>query len=272
MSVDVGPRVLASLDKTFKDEAKVNDMLTDIKAKRFDALALTTEAIVKAAKADDSINLAAAFAGDTKQMNVLNDQIGLALGFREKVEVVDGKGAKTYKIATAKAVVKYFPGPKDDKKSLEYQRKNTFRSNFLHLVKKCAQAAHAIIEKDMKIAIDKESGTLQLTGPEVKKVFGQETVLLNDKVTVGDGENVTTLKAKPSFTAIAKLGAAAEGQTLQTRKDSRVASGAVDPQVAVQSIAHSLVQALNKMTDKPDAKTVEALESAYSAIDKVLPK
>lgn len=272
LSIEVGPKVLGILDKTFKDEAKANEMLGEIKAKRFDALAMTTEAIVKAAKADDSINLAATFSGDTKQMNILNDQLGLALGFREKIEVVDGKGEKSFKIATAKGVVKYFPGPKEDKKSVEYQRKNTFRSNFLHLVKKCAQAAHAIIEKDMKISIDKDTGTLQIAGPEVKKVFGQDSVLLNDKLTIGEGENVTTLKAKPSFTAIAKLGAEAEGQTLTTRKDSRVASGAVNPQTAIQSIAHSLVQALSKLSEKPDAKTIEALEAVYSAVDKVLPK
>jgi hypothetical protein len=234
-------------------------------------LAQTTQAIVKAAKNDSSIDLSIAFSGDAKKMNLLNDQIGLALGFREVTTLpATETAAEIKRIGYAKAVLKYFPGPKDDKNAPETKRKATLRSNFLHMVKKCAQAASGIITTETDIVTDKATGTLQLTGPAIKKTFGQETVLLNEKQTVGDGEKAVKLAVKPSFTAVAKIGAEAAGKTLTTRKDSRVASNATDPSVAVQNIAKSLAEACAKLKTPADDATKRALSIAQSAIDKVL--
>jgi hypothetical protein len=270
LSLDVGPAVISGLDKSYKDEAKANQLLQEVNGKRYDLLSQLTLAIVKAAKADDTIDLSVAFSGEAKRMNVLNDQIGIALGFREVTQMENKKGDVIAKIGYAKAVQKFFPTAKDDKKAPETVRKATMRSNFLHMIKKCAQAAAAVIEKDITIKQDKASGTLQISGPEVVKQFGAETVLLNERQTIGEGEQATKLKEKPSFTTLARIGAEASGKTLQIRKDSRAASNAVDPDTALQSICNTLVQSLNKLTGKPAAKTVESLQSVQSAIAKVL--
>ncbi|HEY6020873.1 MAG TPA: hypothetical protein VIY48_13530 [Candidatus Paceibacterota bacterium] len=269
ISKDVGPAVLAGLDKSYKDEAKANQLIEEVKSKRYDLLSSMTLAIVKAAKADDTINLDASFSGEAKKMNVLNDQLGLALGFREVVKGKDSAGNEVAKITYAKEVTKYFPTAKDDKKAPETIRKATLRSNFLHMLKKCAQAAAAIVEKDLTVTQDKASGTLQISGPAVTKAFGSDTVLLNEKQTVGEGENSVKLKEKPSFTALAKMGAEAAGKVLQPRVDSRV-GGAVDTDTALPSLCNSLVAAINKVQGTPDAKTIEAFKAVQSAMAKYL--
>jgi hypothetical protein len=265
LSTDIGPYVIAGLSKSYVDESKANQILDEVAKKRFDLLAQTTAAIVKAAKADPSIDLTATFKDDKKAMNKLNDQLGLALGFREVYTTIVNNEERQ-KIGTAKAVLKYFPGPKEDKKNPVVVQKATVRSNFLHMLKKCASAASAIVAQNIDVKPDKETGTLLLTGPTIKQKFGQDSVLLNDKLSVGEGENAKKLKEKPSFTAIAKMGAEAAGKTLQVRKDSRVASGAVDPDTAVQSLCNSLSAGLGKLKDKPTPKTVEALKALQIVI------
>ena len=273
LSVDVGPAVIAGLASTFKEEEKMLELQRGIESKRYDLLAQTTQAILKAATADESIDLSVAFAGDSKKMKILNDQLGLALGFREVTVLPATKegGPEVKRITWAKAVHKFFPTAKDtNKDSAEYKRKDTLRSNFLHMVKKCAQAANGIMVSDAKVAVDKESGTLQLSGPAIQEKFGQETIILNEKQVIGEGENKVKLAAKPSYTAVAALGAEAAGKVLQTRKDSRIASNAVDPATAVRSIAKSLADACGKLKLPADDETKRALSIAQNAIDKVL--
>jgi hypothetical protein len=272
LSVDVGPAVIAGLASTFKEEEKMLELQRGIESKRYDLLAQTTQAILKAATADESIDLSVAFAGDSKKMKILNDQLGLALGFREVTTLPATKegGPEVKRINWSKAVHKYFPTAKDGKDTAEYKRKDTLRSNFLHMVKKCAQAANGIMVSDAKVAVDKASGTLQLSGPAIQEKFGQETILLNEKQVIGEGENKVKLAAKPSYTAVAALGAEAAGKVLQTRKDSRIASNAVDPATAVRSIAKSLADACGKLKLPADDETKRALSIAQNAIDKVL--
>ncbi len=271
LSVEVGPAILAGLDKTYKDESKAREIMEGVESKRYDLLSQATLAIVKAAKADDSIDLSAAFSGDAKKMNLLNDQIGLALGFREVTETAPNKDGVTLKrIGYSKAAAKFFPTAKDDKKAPETVRKATLRSNFLHLIKKCEQAAAGIIDKGLTVSADKASGTLQLSGPAIEKQFGSKSVLLNEKQTVGDGEAAVKLKEKPSFTAIARMGAEAAGKTLTTRKQSGVSSNAVDPDTAIASLCKSLTDAIAKINGKPTEKMKTALTGAQSAIAKAL--
>jgi hypothetical protein len=270
LSLEVGPAVISGLDRSYKDEAKAKGMLEVIDKKKYDLLATMTAAIVKAVKADDTINLSATFNNDVKQMNLLNDQLGLALGFREVTRIQTETGKEIAKIGYAKSVLKFFPGPKDKKGDPEAQRKATLRSNFLHMLKKCAQAASGIIEKDITFKHDAKSGTLEISGPAVAAKFGSDKVLLDERQSIGSGDNVVKLKEKPSFTALAKMGAEAEGKTLQTRPQSGVASQAVTPDLALQSIANTFLQTISKLRAHPDAKTIEAMLAVKSAIDKVL--
>lgn len=269
MSAEVGPKVLAGLSESYVKEAQANKLIQEVEGKRFDLLAQLTQGIIKAAKADDTINLSATFGDDKKAMALLNDQLGLALGFREVTTVGEGDKA-VKKIGYAKAVLKYFPSPKDDKAAPETMKKATLRTNFLHMLKKCAQAASAAVESGMTVKKDDATGTLMISGPEVVKKFGQDSVLLNDKLTVRDDKGETKLKEKPSFTALARMGAEAHGKTLQTRKDSRVNTGAVDPDTAMLSICNSLIAGIGKLKKPIAAKVQEALKSVQSAVDKAL--
>lgn len=274
LSTDVGPAVLAGLASAYDKELKANAIMMEVESKRYDLLAQLTAAIVKAAKADDSIDLSVAFGSDNKKaMNVLNDQIGLALGYREKVITTDAGGNEIPRIQVAKAAAKYLASdPKLDKDSPQAKRLNTLRTNFAHTVKKCIMAASGIIEKDITFKSD-ASGTLQISGPEVKKAFGVDNVLLNEKQVLPaeqEGAEPVKLSQKPSFTALAKMGAEAAGKVLETRKQSGIGSSATDPGKAVQDIAKSLANACSKLKLPADEETKRALSIAQSAIDKVL--
>jgi hypothetical protein len=268
LSKDVGPMVIAGLAKAYEDEKKANELIDAVKAKRYDLLAATTAAIVKAAKADDSIDLSAAFKDNKKAINLMNAQIGLALGFREVETVGDGDKAKS-RLVYAKSVSKYFPTAKDPKDAPATIQKATTRSNFMHLVKKCAMAAHAIVLKDLDIKKDAKTGTLQITGPAVNKTFGAESVLLDEKITVGEGENKTKLKKKPSFTALAEMAAESEGKVVAKRGQTGTSGTAIDPSVAIQSVCTSLLSILPKLKAL-DPKTTESLKAARTAIDNAL--
>lgn len=268
ISADIGPTVLAGLDKAYKDEAKAQELLQAVEGKRYDLLSQLTNGILKAATADPSIDLTVAFAGDATKMNVLNDQLGLALGFREvTVMPATDKVQEIRRIGPAKGVAKYFPGPKDDKNTAEYKRKNTLRSNFLHMVKKCAQAASGIMASGTSVAVDKQSGTLRLSGPAITKTFGADSVVLNEKQVIGEGDAAVKLTAKPSFTAVAKMGAEAAGKPMTTRKQITTPT---DPAGAVMTIAKSLADACGKLKLPANDDVKRALSVAQSAIDKVL--
>jgi hypothetical protein len=261
LSTDVGPRVLATLAKADADEEKAAALLSEVGAKRYDALAEMTMAVTKAAKHDDTINLGSSFKDDKKAANLLFKQIRLALGIDEIVTV--GKGDKAVaKQQTAAGVSKYFPSPKDDKDGIEYKRKNTFRSNFSHQLKKCIQAAAGIIEENLTVKTNKEEGTLMISGPKVEQVFGKSEVILNEK----QGEGEDKLKVKPSFTALANIGAQAHGKVIAQRAQTGTSGKAVDADSVVLSQVAELLKTVNKISNvtEPQRKALESLVSTIN--------
>lgn len=271
LSVDVGPMVIAGLARVRQDEEKANEVLRSVDSKRYDLLATLTAGIVKAAKADQSIDLASAFkegADGAKAATLLNDQLGIALGFRHVVTVGD-KQRVDY---TAK-VAEYFPNKTLGTESEEYKKRSTFRSNFLHTLKKCVMAACGLVERKIDMKYDKKAGTLAISGPEVKAQFGQATVLLNEKQKVTDGKGKeTTLKEKPSFTAIAAKAAVAHGKQIHRGSNTRGAAGQAlaNPALALKALCAGMVKACAGIKGVPSADIKTALESAREAIDKVL--
>ena len=141
------------------------------------------------------------------------------------------------------------------------------------MLTKCIQSAISIVDDGIKMTMDKQSGTLQLSGPTVKDHFGEATVLLNEKQTQqrldkkGNVVGETKLKVKPSFTEMARRAAEAHGKQLTKRVDSRTAT--VDPAKHVADLCNMLVKALEKV-ENPSETLKKALESAANAIDKVL--
>jgi len=270
LSLDVGPKVIGILDRSLNEQAKGLDMLVQANGKKYEAMSLMTLGIVKAAQADPTIKLAAAFSGDRKQMETLSKQIGLALGFREISTVMDGD-KKIERVVTAKAVARYFPAAGEDTKSEDYQRKNTFRANFATTMKACAQAAEGIILAKAKAEFDVKSGTLRISGPKVKEVFGSDDILLNENASQKGKGKDEQLTVKPSFTAVRALAGDAHDAPVHRGSNTRgttvgSAPKVVDPETAIVSLAHTMVQALGKIEGDVTPKMKEALEGVMNAI------
>lgn len=256
LSTDVGVKVLETLDKTAKDEAKFREGLAGVEARRFEALSITTNAIVKAASADEAIDLNAAFSTDRARQNKLNAQIYIALGVKE---LMTFKGGKTT-VVTSKAAAKFFSTGKEDKNSPAYKAKKTMATNFAHLVKKCAQAAAGLIDMSAVVKTDKEAGTLLISGPKVKAAFGVDEVTLNEKRVDGMKEGL-----KPSYTEVARIAATNRDVVHTTRKDSRSAAITADKAIIAQ--CESLVASLGKFKGDVTDDMKAALVKVGDAID-----
>jgi hypothetical protein len=268
MSKDVGPIVIAGLAQAYADETKGRELITGAQSKTYNLLAQLTQAIVKAAKADTSIKLSVASGTDAKAQGLLNDQIGIALGFRDVITV--GSGDKTkQRVTYAKSVAQFFPMPNEDKQSDAYKRKTTMRSNFLHMVKKCELAADAIIQQDMDVKMDKASGSLMLSGPAVKKQFGQASVVLNEKQTVTDSKgNETKLNERPSFTALAAKAKESHGGTIHRGSNTRgdAATQLSNPGQALNALCKSVIEMLARVKN-PGPAQITSVKQVESAID-----
>lgn len=270
MQVDIGPKVVALFDRSAQADATALDHIDRAKNLKYDAISTLTLAIINAAKADKGIDLSAAFSGDRKAMEKLNDQIGLAIGLKEIVTTVDGD-KKVQRVVVAKSVAKYFPSAKDDKDSPEYKRKNTFRANFATQIKTCAQAAEGIIQTGVVVTMDNQAHTLKLSGPKVVEHFGQDNVLLNENASQkGDDAK---LKVKPSFAELRALGG--EKHDAEVKRGSNTRGTQIsaaqpktptDPDTALSSLCYSLIQGLGKYEGDLSAKVKDSLAMVMNAI------
>jgi len=297
LSLDVGPRVIAALFGFDQRASALSQELHELKGtKRYEQLTDITLHILKAAKADNRVDLTTAYSGDPKVWGKTLNQIGVALGFREeKVGAVGKNGVATSSVVTSPSVAKYFPMTGEtDKNTPDWQRKRTFYTNFLTQVKKCAQAAHAIMEKGIKAEFNQKAGTMMISGSEVRKHFGQERVLLDERKTIGEGDAKVELSEKPSFQALANMGAVVAGAGIEpgggehrgaragniaggmaqgaAQQTAGVVAGKMTMGDAVGSICKTLVQAIEKMTpkDKLSDDAVAQLEAAQNAIETLL--
>jgi len=268
MSKDIGVALIRELAATDADTEKGKAMLAAAATKRYDLQSKLTMAIVKAASNESSIDLSHAFSDDKKAQGLLNNQLGIALGYREVATLPNGKATVQY----VKDVYPYFPAPGEDRDTVEYKKKQTTRSGFLHRLKQCCMVANGIIADDTKAEIDKASGVLRLTGPAVKKQFGTSSVLLNEKQTVKDSKGTETkLTEKPSFTAIAARAAEAHGKVINRVSNTRGAGPGgfqgASPEKVVIAGADAMISALAKIKDVTDAMKdkLRALVTACNA-------
>lgn len=271
MSVSVGPVVLAAIGSYTQGERQIGELKRSIEQKQYEALAQMTAGIVKAAKADASIRLEGVF--EDKQAKArLNNQIYFALGLKHAI-TVGKEGSEKQKIVWTPEAAELIEPNEKDPKDLATQ-KGTIRTNLAHMLTKCTKAAVGIIDDDIKVDTDKASGSLMLTGPAVKKHFGEASVVLNEKQTVqvkdkkGAVVGEKQLLAKPSFTEIAKRAAEAHGQVHATRVDSRIGA-TVDVNKHIIDLAGMLLKAVNALKEVPDTVKT-ALESVANAIDEKL--
>lgn len=273
LSLDVGPAAIAAMVKSDQDRGNIDKLNREIESRDFTALSMLTQGIVKAANADSQITLGAIFGEDKKAKEALYDQLMIAIGVKEVR--ITGEGAKAREtVVFASAVKPYFPMAGEDKDSAEYKQKNTYRTNFYHSFKKCIQAGVTIQERKIKTQFDKDSGTLRISGPAVKKHFGHDNVLLNGKdkfdVSVGRGKKEVTLNSKPSFTELGRTAASDHGKTVQTRSDSRASVTSQTPEELVANVCKSLTSILSKLKLPLGEAVTKTLTSMRDNLDTFL--
>lgn len=271
ISKDVGPAVLASLAAAQKDEERAHELLGSVDSKRYDALSQMTRALVLAIDNDPHINIEDAFSTEKKRVERIYEQCRVALGIKVPRKIEIG-GVETIISEYAPAVAKLFPSKADKPGSDTHKRKDTLRSNFTHALKKCLGAAIGILDMNADMEVDKDTGTLLLTGPAVKVAFGSETVTLDGRQSVGEGESVVKLNMKPSYEGVAKIAQQKRGAVASPRKAGVSTAGAgpvqpVNSDEAFGSLCNSLIAALNKMQGRPSEDAVKAMLSVESAIN-----
>jgi hypothetical protein len=272
LSLDIGPKVIAIFDRSAQEQDKGHELLNSAQGKKYEGMSLLTQGIMKAAMNDQTIKLSDAFSGDRKKMEHLMKQLGLALGFREVQTQKDGD-KNVERVVVAKAVAKYFPGPNEDTKSPEYQRKNTFRANFGTTVKNCAQAAEGLILSKATVKFDADNGTLRLSGPKIKEHFGADDVLLNENASQKGKEKDAQLAHRPSFTEIRALAGEEHGAAVHRGTNTRgtqvgaTAPKAVDPEAALVSLCHMLIQSIGKFDGPVPVKVREAFGQVVNTIN-----
>lgn len=278
ISKDVGPRVVRGLAKADQDIGQAEALMQAGKAAKANHLAELSIAIIKAAKVDTSIDLTTAVRAnaDKKEMGLLLDQLRLAIGVYE-VQTVTTKSGEKPRLAYTDAVKDFFPAPGIDADSPEGIARNTLRSNFAHSLKKAAGVACGVIERNITAEMDKATGTLRLTGPEVQKQFGQKSVVLDEKKKVipTDKKGKATsdpyeLKEIPSFTAIQRNAEADHGKVPRAPVTNNRTKQMTDPDKAFESVCESLVKMIEALKGKPTERQIKALASVHSAIDPLL--
>lgn len=267
LSTDVGAKVVAWIAdaRRFDDEAA--SLVKSGETTRRQGLELMTMGIVKAVRADSSINLATVFEEKKSPTRArMYNQLYIGLGFKTPVDM--GKGKK--RLDWTKDVAPYVAP--ENANDPTRQQKDHVRQNLAHQLTKAIHASIKIVEAKIDIRRDK-SGVVMLTGPAIKSHFGEASVLLNEKQTVktldkkGNVTGEKTLKAKPSFTEIARMGAESHGKIMTTRVDSRAV--VADPAKHVADLCGMIVKALEKINEPDDAMRT-SLESVRSAIEKIL--
>jgi hypothetical protein len=268
LSLDVGMKALNFMSAYADAEAQVTELEEGLRSNRYEAQKLLTFAIVKAAKNDPAINLADAFSDDKPAKNKLGKQIRLALGLYRVYQ----QGSKMRVDWTPEAAARMFATDDDDARTAN--RKESVRTNFATMLTKAMRVSLDIVENNLKVEEDKEFNTLRLTGPAIEKHFGMASVVLNEDQNArvldkrGNVIGQKMLKARPSFTEIARHAAEAHGKKLVARKDSR--TQAIDPMKHIIQVCGDLEKAIEKLPDEIPEAVSKALEGLQSAIEEAI--
>jgi len=273
LSKDVGPAFVRIQAKVDQDTAQAEDLANNAKRSKAAAMADLTLAIIKATKADTAINLALVTdtSADAKRdRDKLFAQIYVATGLKTVAQVGDKK-----RLVWSPEVQDLFPATGESTEAgTPGAAKATLRSNVSHAYTHAMHAALSIVERNISAEMDKATGTLKISGPEVQKQFGVKEVALNEKRTVvptdkkgkASGDPIE-LKQIPSYSALRREAEVRHGKVARgpVTNDRRIKT--TDPQTAVREIALALVKAIEALKEKPNAETVKALKAVESAID-----
>lgn len=272
MAINVGEKAVQAFKMTKDLEQQRLDIVDRVNAVAGQTNAMLTETFFNAAKADPSIKLGDIHAEDERSTKELRQKLEVAVGI--KVATVNDDG--TVKVEYSPWAKNYFPqyGEKEADEGL-WRTKENFRSNFATAFTKCIKAAHACIAKDLQISKDQATGTLLITGKAIKERFNVDSVALNEKREVKDGDKTVKLNKIPSYTELARMSTESVGKTLKTRVDSRAKEVNALNESDVAAAVKSLTIALGKVQDIGDElrTAIEALADACDgALDRVSDK
>lgn len=235
-----------------------------------------TEACVNAARADQSIDLTVMLGKDAAAKAAHNKKIYYLLGLKDIVmRGKEGKQEAVFDWDPKTEVGKYLGVSEKDPPEVK-AKKDQYRANLSTLLTKCQKAALWLLEaKGVNFKHDNDTGTLMLTGPGVQGIYGAPVVLVNQKAEqpLRDAEgkdmgSTVNLKAKPSFTDMARRAAESHGKVMVPRADSRMKQFD-DKHAQVVHMCDLFIKTLEKYEDPNDAAT-KALESVMTAIEQTL--
>jgi hypothetical protein len=271
---ELGPTIIRMLAGAEKDKQSLDELRQQIGRKQYEAIAKLTAGVLHVAKNDSNVSLADHFAsgdGSDKKRMALNETLYLALGMKEVIKVGTGT-AQADRVVWARSCKDYLPQYGEATDTVEYDRKNTFRTNLAKQLNKAAGAALDLMKRKIDARVDETQGTLLISGPEVQKQFGVPQVALNEKQNVeNDAGLKVTLKEKPSFQALYNNAAKSEGLVVKSKSSDRTNRPIVDPSAAIVELSTVMLNAMGRVKEGELSKPAEeALKQIRDKIDAMI--
>lgn len=271
MQRDLGPQIVRMFAHVEEGKRELEELKAEISGKNYAAIAKLTKGVFDVAKADPNVALADHFSDDGKRKLYLNEALYLALGIKEIIKVGTGD-SQVDRVVWAKSLKEFLPQYGEPTDTLEYEQKNTFRSNLAKQLNKAIGAALDIQKRKLEVRFDDKAQTLAISGPEVKKQFGLPEVMLNEKVSVQNDDGVIVkLKEKPSFQSLYNTAAASEGQHVKSGSNTRGPRPITDPSAVIVDMSTVFLNALGRAeADKLTKPAIDALNQIRDKIDALL--
>lgn len=276
LSLDLGPMIAKAIAKFTEGDKALQKARLEQNERDYTMISAITAAGVKATRADPSIDFALILGKDDAKKKEVFAKMYIATGLKKVVRRgKPGQEVEQLDWNPDTEVGQILGESEKDAKDVK-ELKDSYRTNLSKKLRQAMLSALWLVEtKGVNFKQDKDSGTLLLSGPGVQSIYGAPAVLLNQAVNQpnrdADGADMgskTTLKAKPSFTDIAKRAQEAHGKVLMSLGSGRVKQ--FDDQHAhVVHICDMMVKVLEKYSD-PNPAAQAALESALNAIEETL--
>ena len=266
LQIDVGEKAVMAWKQTKDVENQIADLEDQNNRQKGHALKILTMAFVKAATIDKSIRLEDIYLEKSEKLRDLRQRCEVVVGI--KVAKTGEDGVVRYEMAPWTKDV--LPQPKEDKNLPGFQAKENFRSNFAAAMTKCIKAADALVLKGIQAEEDKVTGHLMLTGKAIKEHFDVDKVSLNEKREVVDNGKQVKLAKIPSFTEIARIGAASRNKAIPTRSESAKEINPLNEKDVISAV-NSINTAISKLKNFGDelATAIETLaETCETALNR----
>ena len=259
LSTEVGEKAVMAWKNTKDTEREIGDLIDQNQKKKGEALKMLTLAFVKAAQNDKNIVLENVYLEKGEKQRDLRQRLEVVVGI--KVVKRGEDGIDRYELAPW--ALNVFPGAKEDKNAPGYQAKDTFRANFAAAMTKCIKVADTMILKGLQAEEDKVTGALTVQGKAIKEHFDVDKITLNEKKEIADNGKAVKLAKIPSFTELARIGAAARNKVIPTRSETAKTINPLNEKDVISAV-QSVTTALSKLKNFGDelATAIEALSEA----------